>query len=68
MKKCSCEKKTHKNKFRIIFNVKENIDLNTIFNCNKKIILIAEAKIIKFGNPHSCSNIKDEKINIQYRP
>ena len=23
MKKCSCEKKTHKNKFRIIFNIKK---------------------------------------------
>ena len=61
MKKCSCEKKTHKNEFHTIFDIKEGIDLNTIFNCNKKIILIAEAKILKFGNPHSCSNIKVEK-------
>jgi len=25
MKKCSCEKKIHKNKFRIIFNIKKDI-------------------------------------------
>jgi len=30
MKKCSCEKKTHKNKFHIIFNIKEGVDLSIL--------------------------------------
>ena len=64
LNKCSCEKKTYKNKFHIIFNIKKDIDLNTIFNCNNNIILIDKAKIKKHGNPFSCKNFKDEEINI----
>ena len=53
-----------KNEFCIELKIKQKIDLNTIFDSNK-IKLIGEAKIIKYGNLHSCSNIKEEeKINI----
>jgi len=57
------KKENHINEICIEFKIKEKVDLNTIFELNK-IKLIGEAKIIKYGNSTSCTNIKDEKINI----
>ena len=61
MEKCSCERKTYKSEFRIIFTIEEKVDLNTVFEFNK-LKLIGEAKIIKYGNSTSCTNLKNEKI------
>jgi len=35
IEQCSCERKTHKSEFCIIFTIKEKVDLNTVFELNK---------------------------------